>query len=122
MASVLRFRAGTAFLLALVMLGAYVAPVSAAAGLRAARCCAERCAKPRSATAASHCCAVVASSVDVGAFSAPRLPQDSPGLALLAVATAAEPSGGLIPSRFALPDSPASRAAPIFLRTLSLRL
>jgi hypothetical protein len=122
MLAIARFRAGTRLLLALVMLGAYVAPATAAAGLRAARCCAEHCAHPRSVSAASQCCQVVQDSFDVGAFSSSEHSQHFRGLAVVAIVTTADLPARLISSRFISPDSRLSRAAPIFLETLSLRL
>ena len=115
-------RIALAALLAVLIAGSYAAPSAGAAGLRAAKCCAEHCAKPRSPVAAKECCPSFGSPADVGAFTVTtKAPSLDPGLIFLStVATAqwrpANATAGLI-----LGD-PSPRAAPLFLRTLSLRL
>src|SRR5690349_40573 len=60
-------RAAIALLAALLIVGSYATPAAAAAGIRAAKCCAEHCAKPRSAPAARHCCPSLRGGAEVDA-------------------------------------------------------
>jgi len=110
-----------AALLALLLAGAYAAPSASAAGLRAAKCCADHCAKPRSPAAARECCPLLGASDDVGAFAvtAKAAVDAGPSVAAIVAVPVSFQRGAPQP---ASPVGASSRAAPVFLRTLSLRL
>jgi hypothetical protein len=105
----------------LLLAGAYVAPTATAAGLRATKCCAEHCSKPRSPAAASHCCPTLGAAADVATLLPSAKASHVPPLAAVAL---------LIPPALVLSmrcspsiETAASpRAAPLYLRALSLRL
>jgi hypothetical protein len=113
-------RAAVALLAVLLLAGAYVAPAASAAGLRAAKCCAERCAKPRSVAAARPCCPSVGAGDEVGYGAvSPSVGVESP-LAAAAIVRLVPQSGSDDFGRFSFTTAP--RPAPLLLRTLSLRL
>ena len=115
-------RIALAALLAVLIAGSYSAPSANAAGLRAAKCCTEHCAKPRSPAAAKECCPSFDSPGDVGAFTvAAKAPSLDPGSAVLSAVAAEQWRPAEAPSGLMLGDT-SPRAAPLFLRTLSLRL
>jgi hypothetical protein len=113
-------RAAMALFAALLIAGAYVTPAASAAGLGAARCCAEHCAKPRTAAAASHCCPTLGADADAATLLPSANASYAPPLAgATALATALVVA--LRPSP-AIPTTVSPRVAPIYLSSLSLRL
>jgi hypothetical protein len=106
---------------ALLFAGAYVTPAASAAGLRAAKCCAEHCAKTRSVGAATHCCPTLGADADVATF----LPSAKGSYApTLAAAMPLAPPASVVSMRPSpsIPTTVSPRAAPIYLSSLSLRL
>jgi hypothetical protein len=112
-------RVATVTLLALTVQMAYGAPTQAAAELSAIGCCAEHCDHP-SADGRARCCHLSQPAASVGAVS--RATGVSPSLVVAALPASPVPANGFADVRPIRPVGDSSPPAPIFLRTLSLRL